>query len=282
MTASLVAGTLHLAGEQPLVPDVRKSVAQQHGGEQPVRERQRAVGVATHGLAVGRHDAGGEPELPEVDVGEDRARARRLTQEDAGEMAGAAAQVERAPGRGCAAVRAVRCSGAGASLRADRVYRVAAGGAGMPAASQRVEQRLDEQAGRVREPMEHIVRLGVQAQHTEEIAIGRPAGDGGQLAKGVEPRTVQAQQHMERVVAPARFQRVHGVAGRVVGDEDRNPCDHREGAALAAQNAGFDAVPPAVERGVLDDRQARAAERAPEHVERLDQHGGTVRPPLAG
>ena len=272
---------LHLAGEQSLVPDVGEGIAQKYHREPVVRERQRAVGVAADGLAIRGQDAGGEPELPEVDVGEDRARARRLAQQDAGEMARAAAEVEGVPERRRAAPRTVRCAGAGSCLRVDG-DRWIAGRVGMPAVSQRVEQRLDEQTGRVGESMEEVVRLGIPAEHAQQLAIRRSVRAGGQLAERVEPRSFEAEQRVQGVVATPCLQRVHGVPRGVVGDEHRDSRDHRKRAALATQNAGFDAVSPAVERGVLDYRQARAAERAAEDVESLDQHGGAVRPPPGG
>ena len=90
----------------------------------------------------------------------------------------------------------------------------------MPAASQGVQQRLDEQAGRVREPMEHVVRLGVQAQHAERKSryVGRPVPEVS-ARKASRRAPSRAEQHVQRVVAPARLQRVHGVAGRLVRDQ---------------------------------------------------------------
>ena len=125
--------------------------------------------------------------------------------------------------------------------------------------------------------MEEIVRLGVQTEPAEQVAIRRMADVGGQVAERVGPCHVQPQQHVQRVLAVSRLERVHGVARRIVRNQDRNAPNHREGAALAAEDAGFDAIPAAVERRVLYDRQAGAAERTPQQFEGLDQHAGSPR-----
>ena len=152
---------------------------------------------------------------------------------------------------------------------------------GPPSPFQGVQQRLDEQVGRVREPREHIVRLGVDAEHPEQLPIRRPAGAGKQSSEGVQPRAVQAEQRVQRVVTSPRFQRVHGVPRGVVGDQDRNPRDNREGAALATEDAGPDARGAALERRVVDDGQTGAAERAAQQAECFDQHVGMVQAPTA-
>ena len=67
----------HLVSQQPLVPNVRKRVREHHDRERIATERQRVVDIAADWRAVEGDETGGEPQLPEGQVGEQRVRVRR-------------------------------------------------------------------------------------------------------------------------------------------------------------------------------------------------------------
>ena len=138
------------------------------------------------------------------------------------------------------------------------------------------QHALGHHIGGIREAIQEVGAFDVGAQHRDELAIGGRVPTRQQRAEGGAALTVEAQQHIARVVGAARFERHDGRARSVVGDEHRNAVHHRKRAALAAEHAGVDAPMGPHQREVLDWLKASTAERAAKQGEERLVHGFTL------
>ena len=126
------------------------------------------------------------------------------------------------------------------------------------------EQRLDHQEGRVREAVQETIRLGVEAQDREGVAVGRSR----MLHERPErhpPRVVEAEQRQQRLFTLIGLQLMHRLTGCVVGDQHRNTGHHGKRTAVAAEHARFDPLLCALERLIVHERQATPAKGAAQH-----------------
>ena len=235
----------HLGCEEAFGPDVVKGVRADDRLKDSARKGQRRVGIAADRLAARSREAAGEPQLREIQIGDDR-RCRRQIEQRSRQMPRAAAHVDRA----AAALERRRSDGA--------------------------HDRVGDDVGRVGKAIEKITTFESSAECVDRVAVRGVRRRRDLLESSLLAIVFEAEHLFRGRVRPSCLHELARGHGCRLEMHDRDSGDDGEDAAMAAEDAVDDVVAVAPMEVGVDELEASAAERAAEDIESFNPHRGGV------